>query len=55
MYFLQNLIRRAAHLVGWEIEGAIENVMWSIGIGCFLLCCLVVIVGAVGFQLVFHH
>jgi hypothetical protein len=54
MYFLENLIRRAARLIGWEIEGAIEGVMWSIGIGCFLVCCAVFAIGAVGWQILYH-
>ena len=34
MNFLQDIIRRGAHLVGWEIGEAIEGVMWTVGIGC---------------------
>ncbi len=55
MYFLQNIIRRGAHMIGWEIGEAIEGVMWSIGIGCFLLCCAVFVCGAVAFQIMFNR
>ena len=51
MSLFENIIRRGARLIGWEIEGAIEGVMWSVGIGCFLLCCAVFAVGAVAFRI----
>jgi hypothetical protein len=37
LVFLQDIIRRGARLVGWEIGEAIEGVMWTIGIGCLVL------------------
>ena len=55
MYSLQNIVRRGARMVGWEIGEAIEGVMWTIGIGCFVLCCVVFACSAVVFQLLFHH
>ncbi len=55
MYFLQNIIRRGARMIGWEIGEAIESVMWSIGIGCFILCCFIFGCGAVAFQIMFHR
>ena len=55
MYSLQNIVRSGARMVGWEIGEAIEGVMWTIGIGCFVLCCAVFACGAVVFQILFHH
>ena len=55
LYFLQDVIRRAARLIGWEIGEAIEGVMWTIGIGCFILCCAVFACGAIAFQILFRH
>jgi hypothetical protein len=55
MYSLQDIVRRGARMVGWEIGEAIEGVMWTIGIGCFILCCAVFACGAVAFQILFHH
>jgi hypothetical protein len=55
MYFLQDIIRRGARMIGWEIGDAIENVMWSVGIGCSLLCCAIFSCGAVAYQIMFHR
>ena len=41
MLYLENIIRRVANLIGWEIKGAIENVIWSVVIGCFLIFCCI--------------
>ncbi len=41
MFYVENLIRRVARMIGWEITGAIENIVWSVGIGCFLVLCAV--------------
>ena len=54
MYFLQDIVRRGARMVGWEIGEAIEGVMWSVGIGCFILCCAVFGCLAVAFQILRH-
>jgi len=42
-------------MVGWEISETIEGVMWTIGVGCLILCCAVFACGAAAFQLLFHH
>ncbi len=55
MYFLENIIRRGARMIGWEIGSAIESVIWSVGIAIFLLCCSIFCCGAVAFQIMFHH
>ncbi len=55
MYFLQDIIRRGGRMIGWEIGEAIESVMWSIGIGCFILCCAVFACGVVAFQMFFNR
>jgi hypothetical protein len=46
-----NLIRRAAHSIGWEIGSAIENVIWTVGIGIFLFACAACSCGAVAWKL----
>jgi hypothetical protein len=54
MGMFENLIRRVARMIGWEIGEAIEGVMWSVGIGCFILCCAVFGIGAVVWQIIFN-
>lgn len=54
MNILENLIRRAGRMIGWEIGNAIENVIWSIGIFFVLMCCGVFACGAVAWQIMFH-
>jgi len=53
MYSLQDIVRRSARMVGWEIGEAIEGVMWTIGIGCFVLCCAVFACGQSPFKYCF--
>lgn len=55
MNIVENVIRRAARTIGWEIGSAIENVIWSIGIFLVLLCCGACGCGAVAWQLMFHR
>ena len=55
MNYIEPFIRRAARMVGWEITGAIENVVWSLAIGLFLLCCCAFSAGAVAFQVIFRR
>ena len=50
MLYVENLIRRVARMIGWEITGAIENVIWGVGIGCFLLFCALCSCLAVGWR-----
>ncbi len=54
MYIVENFIRRIARTIGWEIGSAIENVIWSIAIFFFLMCCGLVSCGAVAWQIMFH-
>lgn len=54
MYIIENLIRRAGRMIGWEIGNAIENVIWSIAIFFFLMCCCLVSCGAVAWQIMFN-
>ncbi|HLF01689.1 MAG TPA: hypothetical protein VI547_06905 [Anaerolineales bacterium] len=49
------VIRRLTHRIGWEISSAIENVIWSIGIGCLMLCCFGFIALAVAWQIMFNR
>jgi hypothetical protein len=51
MNIIENLVRRAGHLIGWEIGSAIENVIWSIAIFLTLLCCGCIMCGAVAWQI----
>ena len=39
MNFIENIIRGVARRVGWEIGSKIENAVWSVAIGLFLMCC----------------
>jgi hypothetical protein len=55
MNFIEPFIRRAARMIGWEITGAIESVVWSLAIGLFLMCCCILSCGAIAFQMVFHR
>jgi len=55
MNIVEPFIRRAAHMIGWEITGAIESVVWSVAIGLFLICCCTFSCAAVAFQIIFHH
>ena len=55
MYMFENLIRRVARMIGWEITGAIESVMWSVGIGCFVLFCALCGCLAVAWQILLHR
>ena len=55
MNVVEPFIRRAAHMIGWEITGAIESVVWSIGIALVLMCCCIFSCGAVAFQMIFHR
>ena len=54
MGILNNIIRRLAHRIGWEIGSAVENVIWSIGIAVLLMCCCAFGVAAVAWQIVFR-
>jgi len=55
MYMFENLIRRVARMIGWEITGAIESVMWSVGIGCFVVVCALCGCLAVAWQIFLHR
>ena len=55
MYFLQDIVRRGARMVGWEIGSAIESVIWSIGIFLVLMCCACFGCAAVAWQIMLHH
>lgn len=55
MNIFEQLVRRAARVIGWEIGSAIENVLWSVGIGIALLGCCACGAIAVAFQIVFKH
>ncbi len=50
MYMVEDLIRRVARMIGWEITGAIESVIWSVGIGCFVVFCALCGCLAVGWR-----
>ncbi len=54
MYIVENFIRRAARMIGWEIGNAIENVIWSIGIFLVMACCGCFVCGAVAWQIMFN-
>lgn len=51
MFYVENLIRRVARMIGWEITGAIESIVWSVGIGCFLILCAVCACLGVGWKI----
>lgn len=53
MNIIEQLVRRAARLIGWEIGSAIGNIIWSIGIGIALLGCCACGAIAVAFQIIF--
>ena len=55
MYMAENLIRRVARMIGWEITGAIESVIWSIGVGCFVIFCALCGCLAVVWQIFLHR
>jgi tetrahydromethanopterin S-methyltransferase subunit G len=52
MNIIEDIIRRVAGRLGWEIGNRIENVVWSVVIGIILLCCCCFSVVAVFFQVV---
>jgi hypothetical protein len=54
MNFIEPYIRRIFRMIGWEIGSAIESVIWSIGIGIFLLCCCGFGALAVAYQIMFN-
>jgi len=52
---LSFLIRRLTRRIGWEITGAIENVIFSIVIGIVIMCCCGFGVLAVAWQIIFKQ
>jgi len=55
MNYLENFTRQFAHRIGWTIGDKIENAVWTVAIGFFLLCCCIFSCGAVAFQIVFRR
>jgi hypothetical protein len=48
---MDDLTRWLRHRIGWEVGSAIENVVWSVGIALFLLCCCLASIAAVAWQI----